>query len=175
MKINFLLLIVFIAVGLGWNFYNNQKPLPHSLPKQALPFTYMTLTGESGALSDHKGRVTLIHFWATWCAPCLAELPSLIDLATNQENLTILAVAVRDKTTKIDRFLKKIDKILPENFIVALDPNQDISKNLYGTVKLPESFLLNRQHAFSQKIIGAEENWNSALWKQKLRSLQKSE
>lgn len=180
MKLNFFLLFLVVTLGLGWTFYYNQKPLSDSILsdsilKQAPPFTYQTLAGDKGALDDHKGRVTLIHFWATWCAPCLAELPTLIDFATAQRDLTVLAVAVNDKPAKIDRFLKKVNKTLPDNFIIALDPDKDISEMLFGTVKLPESYLLTPQHGFSRKIIGAEENWNSDLWKNRVESLAKSE
>lgn len=174
MKINILLFFLCVALGLGWTIYHDQKQLGTIPLKPAPEFTYKMISNETAALHDHKGQVTLIHFWATWCPPCLKELPTLIDLAHSEEDLVVLAVAVNDSEDKINRFLKKIEKILPDNFIVALDADQKISKDLYGTVKLPESFLLNPAHQISRKIIGAEENWNSDLWKKKIKNASKN-
>lgn len=175
MKINLLLLVICVGLGLGWTLYSNQKTPKIAALNTAPNFTYRTLNRETAALKDHKGNVTLIHFWATWCAPCLLELPTLINLAKDQKNLIVLAIAVKDKPDAITRFLKKIKKSAPENFIIALDPDQTISKALYGTEKLPESFLLTSSHKIARKIIGAEESWNTPEWNNRIITLTASE
>lgn len=180
MKINLILLLLFVALGLGWTLYHDQKQLSEASLTVAPAFTYQTINGKKAALKDHRGDVTLIHFWATWCAPCLVELPSLIDFAASQKNVTVLAIAVKDQPDTIERFFKKIKKpasndLVPENFVIGLDPDQHISKTLYGAVKLPESFLLTPEHKISRKLVGAQENWNNDLWKKKVELLRKSE
>jgi thiol-disulfide isomerase/thioredoxin len=175
MKLNILLLILCVAAGLGWTLYHDQKPLSDPILKAAPIFEAKTFNGQNIALSDYHGRVTLIHFWATWCPPCIVEFPTLVDLAKEDENLTVLAIAVKDRKKDIDRFIAKNKIILPENLIIALDADKAISETLYGTVKLPESYLLTPDHKISRKIIGAENNWNSLRWKKRIQKLQKSE
>jgi len=175
MKINLALFVSIIVVGIGWTLYHDQKHFSDVSLEQAPIFSYEKINGGRGKLSDHQGNIVLIHFWATWCAPCLEELPDLIDFATSQKNLTVLAVAVNDTPEKIDRFFEKIGKSVPDNFIIALDPERNISQKLYGTEKLPESFLLTPDHKIVRKIVGAEKNWNSDLWKKRVKSLPKRE
>ncbi len=175
MKINILLIALCIAGGLGWTFYHDKKPLPNPVLKHAPAFEAKTFNGETIALQDYQGRVTLIHFWATWCPPCIIEFPTLVDLAKGQKNLTVLAMAVKDDKKQIDRFLAKNKIIMPDNFIIALDPDLAISETLYGTSKLPESYLLTPDHHISRKIVGAEDNWNSTKWKNRINMLTLSE
>lgn len=88
-----------------------------------------------------KGSNLVVHFWATWCLPCKAELPELIKLARDlrkTNNLKFILIAVNDDKKKIIKFLKNLD--LPEeNVIIALDEN-DIHKK-FGTYKLPDTYI----------------------------------
>jgi len=175
MKINILLLIIVIIIGSGWAYFSDQRTLPNPVLKTAPAFGAKTFNGEVIALENYKGNVTLIHFWATWCPPCIVEFPTLVELAKSKTALTVLAIAVKEDKKNIDRFLAKNKIIMPENFIIAVDPKQEISKTLYGTVKLPESYLLTPAHEIARKIVGAEDNWNSARWKKRVNTLQMSE
>jgi thiol-disulfide isomerase/thioredoxin len=121
----------------------------------------MRLNGYKGSLHDHMGRTTLLHFWATWCAPCLVELPELIELASKQPNIVILAISTDQKTSEITRFIKKTGKTIPKNFIIITDPDKSITQDHFQTFKLPETYILSPQLAIHKKIIGANDQWTS--------------
>jgi thiol-disulfide isomerase/thioredoxin len=170
MKINILILLSLLLALVSWTFYQNKSSPP--ITDRTVPdFSYETLTGATGNLYDHKGKPILLHFWATWCAPCLKELPTLFNLAENQKNLTILAIAVNDKTPRIQNFLKKMEIPLPENVLVIEDKDKTISKNLYKTYKLPESFLIHPDLSLVRKVVGAQENWNNVEWSNEINDL----
>lgn len=171
MKINIFLLIFIIIIGSGWAYFSDQRNLPNPILKPAPTFEAKTFNGQPIALSDYEGNVTLVHFWATWCPPCIVEFPTLVALAQSKKELTVLAIAVKDNKKKIDQFLAKNKITMPPNFIIALDPSQEISKTLYGTVKLPESYLLTPAHEIARKIVGAEDNWNSTKWNKRIDNL----
>lgn len=172
MKLNILLLIFVVIIGSGWAYLSDQRTLPNPILKPAPVFKAKTFNGKNIALNDYEGNVTLIHFWATWCPPCIVEFPTLVELAQNKPDLTVLAIAVKDDKKNIDRFLAKNKIGTPDNFVIALDPDQEISKTLYGTVKLPESYLLTPTHEIARKIVGAEDNWNSTKWKKRIDTIQ---
>lgn len=170
MKINSLILLGLLLVLVGWTLYQNKISPP--ITQRTVPdFNYETLTGAKGNLYDHEGKPIILHFWATWCAPCLKELPTLLELAENQKDLIILAVAVNDKTAKIQHFLNKMEKPLPTNFFVIEDTDKTISENLYKTYKLPESFLIHPDLSLARKVIGAQENWNNTEWNNEINDL----
>ncbi len=173
MRINIIILCALMVITGLWTYLANRTSAPNNIvsPKFISDFDYTTLDGQKGKLHNHKGSVILLHFWATWCAPCLVELPTLIDLAKSQDNLIILGIAVNDKTENINRFLKKIDRKIPPNFIVALDTEKDISAKIFETKKLPESFLINTDLTLERKIIGAQDDWNSDEWRQEIDRL----
>ncbi len=154
------LLAIIIATAL-WTYFSDTKPIKRTSALEKVPnFEFNDITETKHALYDFQGRVVLLHFWATWCAPCLEELPDLIDLAqTQSEEMTVIAIAVQDKPDDIQRFLTKTKRNIPENFIVGLDPNQVISKNIYETIKLPETYIIDLQLTLSEKITGAKNDW----------------
>lgn len=172
MKINLLSLIVIIAITVSWTYFADNQSPENRLLKTAPDFDYVTLEEKKGQLKNHKGDVVLLHFWATWCAPCLVEFPTLMALAEEEsDNITVLAVAVEDKPENIEKFLKKIKGGIPENVHIILDPNKDISETLYQTIKLPETYLISRDSEIFERIAGAQENWNSGAWKDKISRL----
>ena len=134
-------------------------------------FTYTRLNGIKGKLHDHIGRTTLLHFWATWCAPCLVELPDLIELAAENSNIDILAISTDQKTADIRRFIKKTGKTIPKNFIIITDPDKSITQDRFQTFKLPETFILSPQLAIHNKVIGANDQWTSPAMIETLEAL----
>lgn len=124
-------------------------------------FTYTRLDGSQGTLYDHLGKPTLLHFWATWCTPCLVELPEIIELATQMPQIDILAISTDQKTEKIDHFIKRIKKPIPDNFIIITDSDKSVTQDRFQTFKLPETFILSSQLAIEDKIIGAYDAWLS--------------
>jgi|GEM_PF-1993578 len=165
MKINTIILFCLVLSTLVWTYFsNNDTSSPQQRTQDVQNFTFQNLQNETMELNDFKGKPILVHFWASWCAPCLEELPQLIKLANNNPSeMQILAIAVEDKPEDIERFLNKASKNIPNNFIIGLDPNKKISAKIFNTVKLPETYMLNRDLHLFEKIIGAQENWK-AIW-----------
>ena len=172
MKINLLGLVAITAIIISWTYFADNQSPENRLLKNAPDFEYMSLSGDAGRLQNHQGNLVLIHFWATWCPPCLVEFPTLMALAREKDQkVTVLAVAVNDKPENIKRFLKKMKGGIPENVEIVLDPDKAISEKLYQTTKLPETYVISRHREILERITGAEENWNSMAWQDKINRL----
>jgi peroxiredoxin len=104
-----------------------------------LHFTLKDMNGVEVKLNSFKGKVILLNFWATWCPPCVDEVPSLEDLARRLKgsDMRMLAVSVDDDWDKIRRYFAKGSDIG-----VVLDTSHDVPKK-FGTEKFPETFLID--------------------------------
>ncbi|WP_263352007.1 TlpA family protein disulfide reductase [Acidicapsa acidisoli] len=105
-------------------------------------------------LADYRGRVVLLNFWASWCAPCIVELPSLQQFHRDHPDYPILAVSIDEDEGAYRRFL--IQRQV--NFITVRDPQQTAATK-YGTTGWPETFVIDRQGRIRRRFIGAT-NWN---------------
>ncbi|HHJ12773.1 MAG TPA: TlpA family protein disulfide reductase [Gammaproteobacteria bacterium] len=104
-------------------------------------FTLKTRGGTNTRLSEHRGEVVLINFWASWCAPCRQEMPLLDELYREYEPLgfTILGVNVEEDSRAALAMLEDI----PVSFPILLDTESKVSK-LYQVVAMPTSVLVDR-------------------------------
>ena len=104
-------------------------------------FTLKSENGSNLRLSEFRGEVVMINFWASWCAPCRQEMPLLDELYTQYQPMgfTILGVNVEEDSTKAKQLLKNI----PVNFPVLYDNASDVSK-LYNVVAMPSTVLVDR-------------------------------
>lgn len=120
-------------------------------PFPAPAFVLETLAGTPSKLEDFQGKYVLLNFWATWCPPCLEEMPSM-ELAYQhykEKGFTVLAVSSDEEgKTAVSPFIEKLGVTFP----ILLDPDLAVSK-VYGAINLPLSFLLNPQ---GQVIAGSE-------------------
>ena len=115
-------------------------PLPGFLQTGPTPdFQLPDTGGRTVSLSAQRGHPVLLNFWATWCPPCVDEVPSLEDLARKLDgtDLRLLAVSVDDDWGTVRRFFPKGSSIG-----VLLDTSHDVPKK-FGTDKFPESFLID--------------------------------
>ena len=104
-----------------------------------------------------KSRYTLINFWASWCAPCRAEHPYLMQLS-KEKNLVILGVNFKDKKINASKFLNELGN--PYNYMAKdIKGNQSVNFGIYG---IPESILINNETIVLKKFIGPlnEQNLN---------------
>ena len=132
------------------NSYLNYSPLETGLP--APNFTFAGLDGKLVSLSDYRGHIVLVNVWATWCPPCVDEMPSMERLykELKGENFEILAVSIDALGTKVVApFMKKYNLSFP----ALMDPGGTI-KTLYQTTGVPESFIVNQEGILINKIIG---------------------
>ena len=115
-------------------------PLPALLQGRPTPdFHLPDANGKTVTLHEQLGHPVLVNFWATWCPPCVDEVPSLEDLARRIDgtDLRMLAVSVDDDWGAIRRFFAKGSKIG-----VLLDTSHEVPKT-FGTEKYPETFLVD--------------------------------
>jgi len=115
-------------------------PLPDFLRNGATPdFQLPDAAGRTVSLSQQKGHPVFLNFWATWCPPCVDEVPAIEDLARRLKgtDMRMLAVSVDDDWDKVRRFFAKGSDIG-----VLLDVSHDIPKK-FGTEKYPETFMID--------------------------------
>jgi len=108
---------------------------------QAPDFTLKARSGDNKRLSDYRGQVVLLNFWASWCVPCRAEMPILDDIHKKYESLgfTVLGVNVDLDSNKAIKYLKDT----PVDFPVLYDPKGDVSK-LYSVSAMPSTAIIDR-------------------------------
>lgn len=112
---------------------------------QPLDFTYRLLDGSEHRLADHAGRPVLLHFWATWCPPCIRELPELIDKAQTMPEVDLLLISVDRDQAALRRFLQPYEKQLKSaNIFTVHDAGLAISSGALEITMFPETLLLNR-------------------------------
>ena len=121
-------------------------------------FTLQDINQKNQTLFDYKGKVILLNFWASWCPPCIKEIPSMIKLQQKLKNnpFKILAINLGEDKEAISKFAKKY-KI---NFSILLDPNQKEAK-LWKIFAFPTSFIIDKTGKIRYSIAGGFQ-WDSA-------------
>ena len=130
-------------------------------------FTIKTDSGRVISTTSFGGRLLVLNFWATWCPPCVEEVPSLDQFAKEMagSGVVVLGVSV-DKDAQAYQALLSRTKL---SFMTARDPEATISAD-YGTFKVPESYIIDSNGKVVQKIIG-EENWSDGRMLSYVKSL----
>jgi cytochrome c biogenesis protein CcmG/thiol:disulfide interchange protein DsbE len=121
--------------------------------------------GRPSPMGSRLAPVTLVHFWATWCPPCIQETPAIERLAADlagKRDFSLLMVAVEDRKDKVDHFLGPTAADM-----VLYDPSWDVAHR-YGTRQLPETYLVVRGKVV-QKFVGATD-WDNPELRRRLLS-----
>ncbi len=127
---------------------------------------FLDLENRSRALYDFKGKNIIVNFWATWCTPCIIEIPDLIKLASDhKEDVVFIALSVDQNAEDVIDFIKHIsdeNELSPdhENIIFGMDTDKSISENLFGTFKYPETYIIGRDMLIKKRIQGLTD-WHS--------------
>ncbi len=135
-------------------------------------FTLPNMKGDSVSLADYRGKVVVLNFWASWCPPCRAEMPSMEQLYKKMKgnDFELLAVNVeKNGRPAVTDFIKKI----PVSFPVLLDDTQHVS-GLYQVSGLPQTVIINKQGEIVQQFTGGRD-WNSPEIREYITSLMKGE
>ncbi|WP_010254686.1 TlpA disulfide reductase family protein [Treponema primitia] len=125
-------------------------------PIPIFDFSAELLDGSFIKLSDFKGKVVFLNFWATWCGPCRMEMPSMEILYRRfkDQGLEILAVDVRESKKDVAAFMDELDLSFP----AALDPRGDIAA-IYGIEAFPTTYIIGRDGRIITRLVGAI-NWD---------------
>jgi len=105
--------------------------------------------------SDYKGKVLLINNWATWCPPCVAEMPSLQDLYSERKNDVVFLFVAHDKPEKVKVFLAKNHLDIPVYYMQTAMPKELESPSI------PTTFIIDKQGKIVVRKTGAAD-WNSS-------------
>jgi peroxiredoxin len=170
-KIAFLaVLVILIAVFIAGYLVMDRKTGNKIITSgdRAPEFSLQKSDTESVTLADLRGKVVMVHFWATWCPPCVEELPTLDKLynSTLGKDFEMLAVNVDEGGAgMVASFIQKNGLNLP----VLFDPGGEVAKR-YGTYKLPETYILDRMGVVRYKAIGPRD-WTKPANIQALRNI----
>ena len=121
-------------------------------------FTLRNLKGNLDSLDNYKGQVIVLNFWATWCAPCLVEMPSFEALYRRyrSQGLTVLAVSIdKGNNGKVQKFVEERGLSFP----VLLDEKGEAEK-LYPSVSIPFTYVIDQYGRVVTRVDGAK-NWQS--------------
>ena len=166
-NINTVLVLAFIA-GLLFLFarpdYRQGEPSLRGTAEKNFP---LVIDGKSTRLSDLKGKVVLLNFWATWCPPCVDEAPSLNALQKRIAPLggTVLGVSVDDDQQAYQEFVKHYELSFP----TFRDTTKQIPL-MYGTTMYPDTYVIDRNGKLDRKIVGPQD-WSSSEMTQYLDKL----
>jgi peroxiredoxin len=143
------------------------KPHAPADAKPARPFALPDLNGTQKTLASYKGKLVLLHFWATWCPPCIEELPSLYRLQASMKDprFELLTVSVDDSAKIVSDFFKK-HRVPP--LPILMDKGRKVAKS-YGTTKFPETYLISPEGKLLYRFVN-KRDWSSAVALDCLRS-----
>lgn len=149
-----------------WEFLTKgTRPSPATLKldeleKSGMPdFSVTDLNGKSVSLYEFKGRPVVLNIWATWCAPCVKEFPSLKRLVEHFDGkLVVVAVSYDNSMEDLQSFIQAFGSV-PKDFVILWDKER-ISGKILGTDQLPETYILSPELKVVRKIAG-EQAWDN--------------
>lgn len=141
------------ALLLATGCYSGSRP-PH-VGSPAKDFSVQD-SDRTVSLNQFKGQIVVLNFWATWCPPCVEELPSLMVMQERMRGrgVVVLGVSIDVDGDAYHRFLK----LHGINFLTVRDPDQKVA-GMYGTSGWPETYIIDRQGVMRRKFVGPVD-WN---------------
>lgn len=148
-----LLVAAFVYAIVDFVSANDQvQPDEKERTMQATDFSLPALEGSERSLSEEKGKVVIINFWASWCGPCNTEAPHLqAYYEQHQKDVEILGVNVtsKDKKDAAQKFVDEYELTFP----ILLDSTGDVS-SMYGAFTFPTTIIVNRNGEIEHEIRG---------------------
>lgn len=154
-----------LSAALAQSFSASSRTMPDEVPL----FTLADYRGNKVSLADLRGKVVLINFWATWCPPCVAEMPTLQALSESFSDrpFAVLAINMAEDREAIEAFLAHTKMRL--DFPLLVDPGGTVASD-YNVLQLPATLLVDRDGMFAFGGIG-ERDWNSEAVKSEILPL----
>ena len=157
------LMLVSLAAGILWTAAS-RVPSAVGAPLSSSPspregflapdFTLDTLDGNKVTLSELRGKVVVVNFWATWCLPCRAETPALEKSYAQYKNSGVVILGVnltnQDVVSEVESFVQEFGLTYP----ILLDRDGSISNSLYQIKGLPSTFFVNREGIIRTVLVG---------------------
>lgn len=160
------ILAAVIAITFFLTFWKENRSLHHAnfsiirdqdnTQNKAPDFTFWDTKNVRRSLSDFEGQRVILNFWASWCAPCVKEMPLLTQAAKEFEDVALIALSSDLNEKNMMTFLNRYNHNTDGDVFFAYDANMAITQDLYGTFRLPETYLIDAQGNIQKKIIGAD-------------------
>lgn len=155
--LNIALFAAALLAGYGMTVYfDSGEPAGKPVPAQvkSLPgFSFTDLEGRKHDLKDFTGKIIILNFWASWCAPCVQEFPALLRIARENKGLVLIALSSDAREEDIQRFMRKQTEPTP-NVYIARDA-EDVTLKLFGISRLPETIIADQKLQQRHKLVGA--------------------
>jgi peroxiredoxin len=148
-------LLAVLFVAFGWTIHDTFEQRIVDVGDKAPDFAVTTESGRKITHTDFGGKLLVLNFWATWCPPCIEEMPSLNAFAgqMRDDGVVVLGVSIDTNEQAYKRFVQS-NRLA---FQVARDPGADIPAE-YGTFRWPETYVIDRSGKVVRKYIGPK-NW----------------
>lgn len=157
-----------LVAGTSTAFSENLKPLltgdmakfaPYDEPRPVKDFTFLNANGKEEKLSDYRGRVLVVNFWATWCAPCREEMPSLDRLQAELGGDKFSVLAVGQDLQGMEKVTAFFEKYKIRHLAPINDKSTQSSRGA-GAFGLPATLILNAEGKEVGRLVGPAE-WDS--------------
>ncbi len=148
-------LIAVLAVALVWVVSGTLQPRVVKAGDRAPDFKITTDDGRTVTRANFGGKVLVLNFWASWCAPCVSEAPSLeaFERQMGPQGVVVLGVSIDTNEKRYRQFLERFHITFP----TARDPEANLSAS-YGTFLIPETYVIDSTGQVREKII-SDQNW----------------
>lgn len=179
MKRNIIILLVTMLCGAGLTYlldYTESVPpstivmnenLAEVVRGEHVPFfTFKDISGQNHIIEDHNGKIIVLNFWASWCAPCVKEFPHFLTLAQEYpKEVIFIGLSSDHEEDAMIRFVERMrsnypDAMAQDNVILALDEGGQVTRDIFQTFRLPETIIIDSNGVMREKLIGAD--WNYA-------------
>lgn len=118
-------------------------------------FKMKDLDGKEFDLESFKGKILVLNFWASWCAPCIEEVPSLIKLVREfKGDIQLVAISGDSSREDIEIFLKSFPELKDAHIKVVYDEDRSLMQK-FSVSRLPESLILDPQQKLAKKLVGS--------------------
>ena len=162
-------------IVLGWT--QRDRFTAAEVGARAPGFELTTLDGDTTSLDAYHGQVVLLNFWATWCPPCVHEMPSMEQLYQDMRarGFVVLGVSVDvdpgepDADGRVHGIVREYVDRLGVTFPILLDP-QGAVESVYNVSGLPTTYVIGRDGRIEGRIVGARE-WDSAEYRRRIEEL----
>lgn len=160
-------MIAGILIGMSAYHYLTRLGPGDRAPDFVLP----DIANRDRALQEYRGKVVILHFWATWCQTCLMEMPAIEHINRIYEDRGLAIVAVLEDRTDAAAKLQAFEQRVPLNFPVLLDREGTVAE-LYESYAVPETFVIDRDGVILKRISGGID-WNGVPYMSYIEKLLK--
>ncbi len=152
MRLTKFILLGFLVAALLISSGCNRGSHPFLLNQQAPDFTVADGANHVH-LADFRGKPVLLNFWATWCGPCVQEVPSLVQFQRQNPNVVVIAISVDEDEVDYRDFVSRYHM---QNLLTVRDPSQHAA-SLFHTDMWPETYAIDKNGVIRRKFVGAQD------------------